>query len=102
MEGYGEGGAFDEGFEVVSEEDGDRSAVLLVELWKGVFLRRAYFSSFVSFLPRLSFMTSGLNQTCSFRRKNSFPASRTIRGNVTKPTHHHDKTNFRTCHSLRL
>lgn len=60
-----------------------------------------YLSSSVSFLPILPSSTSGRYQTCNFRRKNNFPASRTIRGKVTKPTHHHDKINLMICHFVR-
>ena len=62
----------------------------------------AHISSCVSFLPMLSLSTSGLNQTCSFLRKKSFPASRTIRGKVTKPTHHQAATNLNLLHPLSL
>lgn len=61
-----------------------------------------YLSSLVSFLPILSLSTSGLNHTWSLRTKNSLPASRTIRGKVTKPTHHHERMNVSVCHLVRL
>ena len=46
--------------------------------------------------PILLLSGSGLNQTWSFRLKKSLPASRAMRGNVMKPTHHHKlkKTSF--------
>ena len=61
-----------------------------------------YLSRSVSFLPILSCKTSGLYQTCSFLRKNRFPASFTIRGNVTNPTHHHDIMNRIFCRKLMI
>src|ERR1700712_2284325 len=48
----------------------------------------------------LSSRGSGLNQTWSFRLKNSLPASLTIRGNVTRPTHHQDARKTAFCQSV--
>ena len=62
----------------------------------------SYFSSCVSVLPMLSFRTSGLNQTWSLRRKNNFPASRTMRGKVTRPTHHQDRKNLKVSHLVTV
>ena len=59
-------------------------------------------SSLVAVRPRLSWRTSGLNQTCSFRWKNNFPASLTMRGNVTRPTHHQDAKNLRVSHLVKV
>jgi hypothetical protein len=54
-----------------------------------------HISESVDCRPMLPLLTSGRYQTCMFFRKNSFPASRTIRGKVTNPTHHQEATNLR-------
>lgn len=68
---------------------------------KGERERETCNSSLVARRPILSSSISGRYHTCSFRRKKSFPASRTMRGNVTRPTHHHEVTNLSRCHQVR-
>lgn len=87
------------GFEALFEDSGDGLDLRCGKIffrgggggWEGFFF---YLSSLVSRRPMLSFRTSGRYQTCSFRRKNSLPASRMILGKVTKPTHHQEMMNL--------
>lgn len=103
FDGEGEVGLLGLGCEKVAEEEGDGSLKeRLFEYCGKVVEVMFYLSSCVAVLPMLSFKTSGLYQTWSLRRKNNFPASRTMRGKVTRPTHHQESMNLKVSHPVTV